>query len=56
MAPELLDEDRHLHRAEPEPALGFSDLDAEPTLLDHRGPEGPVERIAGGRVRPDPGR
>ena len=36
---ELLGEDRDLDRAEPDAALGFRHLDAQPALLDHRVPE-----------------
>ena len=39
MRAELLGEDRHLDRAEPDAAVGFGHLDAEPALLDHRVPQ-----------------
>ena len=51
MGPELLGENRHLDRAEPDAAVGFGELDAEPALLDHRVPQAGVVRVTRRGVR-----
>src|SRR5207237_9697905 len=50
---ELLDQYRDLDRTEPEAAAGFVQLDAEPTLIDHRAPERAIERGIGRGVGAD---
>ncbi len=54
MSPEVLDQHRDLDRTETEAAAGLVDLDPEPTLVDHRRPQGPVERVVAAGVGADP--
>ena len=44
---DLLEQDSQLDRTEPDPALGLAHRDAEPALLDHRGPEVAIPALGG---------
>ena len=53
MAAELFDQHRDFHGPEPETAAPLGHLHSEPSLVDHRPPQGAVEGGVGRGVRTD---